>query len=40
MFIYGDSFKNFIVAMIVVEKDEVLKWAKRTGESDPDDIEA
>ena len=33
VFIYGDSLQSFLVAIIVPDQDEVLKWAKREGES-------
>lgn len=31
IFIYGDSLQHFLVAIIVPDKDEVMKWAKANG---------
>jgi long-chain acyl-CoA synthetase len=28
IFVYGDSLESFIIAVVVPEKDHVLKWAK------------
>ena len=31
IFVYGDSFQNYVVAIIVPEKETLIKWAKEKG---------
>jgi long-chain acyl-CoA synthetase len=31
VFIYGDSLQHYLVAIVVPDKDEVIKWAKENG---------
>ena len=35
MFVYGDSLKNCLVAIVVPEEVEVKKWSSANGKEDP-----